>query len=142
MADFFSRVFQAGRRFVAERRQAAERRRELRDQSCWNNFEAAQHHALVHSHRIGIVTEIRQNASTGTKGWMQWIVSPDGQLSRDSVWVRNMRLQTGSMLVVSGSYGYGEHHNETVFYIDRVEGQLDRRDYDGWLRQEARRNRS
>lgn len=142
MADFLSRIFQAGRRFVTERRQAAEHRRELRDQSCWQNFEAAQHHALAHSHRIGVVTGIRQHAHTGTKGWMQWVVSPHGQHSRDAVWVWNTRLQVGSMLVVSGSYGRGEHHNETVFYIDKVEGQLDRRDYDGWLRQEARRNRS
>jgi hypothetical protein len=43
------------------------------------------------------------------------------------------------MLIVSGSYGHGEHHNETVFYINAIEGQLDRRDYEGWLRHESRR---
>jgi hypothetical protein len=45
------------------------------------------------------------------------------------------------MLVVAGSYGYGEHHHETVFYINSLEGRIDRRNYDGWLREEARRTR-
>jgi hypothetical protein len=88
------------------------------------------------------VTGIRQHARTGTKGTMQWVIGPPDQPPLDSIWVRHMRLLVGSVLVVSGSYGYGEHHHETVFYIGMVEGQLDRRDYDGWLRQEVRRNRS
>jgi hypothetical protein len=43
------------------------------------------------------------------------------------------------MLVVSGSYGHGDHHKETVFYIKAIEGQLNRRDYEGWARHDSRR---
>ena len=71
---------------------------------------------------------------------MQWAVDPYDRHNVDAVWVRGTRLLKGSMLVVSGSYGYGEHHDETVFYINRIEGRIDRRDYDGWRRQEVRRN--
>ena len=89
-----------------------------------------------------MVTEIRQYARTGTKGWMEWVVYPSGQLrSLDAVWAGGTRLDLGSMLVVDGRYGDGEHHQETVFFINHIKGWIDRRDYDGWVREEARRRR-
>jgi hypothetical protein len=137
---FLKRIFRGAWDTLAALIKAARRRRELRDEICWNKFDAARRHALACGYRIGSVTRIRQNARTGTKGWMQWAVDPHEQHNVDAVWVRGTRLLKGSMLVVSGSYGYGEHHDETVFYISRIEGQIHRRDYDGWRRQEARRN--
>lgn len=139
MTGFLIRIFDAGLGWVADWLQSLERHRELRDQVCWNKFDAAMRHARAHGYRIGVVTQIRQNARTGTKAWMQWVVDPHGQSRLDAVWVWHARLHTGSMLVVSGSYGHGEHHQETVFYINSVEGQIDPGDYDGWMRQESRR---
>lgn len=139
MAGFLKRIFSAGAASVATWFAAVRRRRELRDEISWNTFSAARRDARAHGYRIGVVTGIRQNARTGTKAWMRWIVDPPEQHAVDAVWTWHTRLQTGSMLIVSGSYGHGDHHNETVFYINRVEGQLDRRDYQGWMRHESRR---
>lgn len=144
MAGFLSRVFRAGRRFVAERRQIAERRRELRDQNCWDSFEAAKRDALAHDHHIGVMTKIRHYyPRKGTKGWMEWIVASEKSEEHTvaAVWVKHMRLQIGSVLVVSGGYAHGDHHHETVFYVESVHNQISRSDYDGWLRQEVQRNR-
>jgi hypothetical protein len=139
MAGFLKRAFNTGVGFIAEWFEAAKRRRELRGEISWNNFSAAKRDARAYGYRIGVVTGIRQYARTGTKAWIRWIVDLPEQHTVDAVWAWHTRLQTGSMLIVSGSYGHGEHHNETVFYINAIEGQLDRRDYEGWLRHESRR---
>jgi hypothetical protein len=47
----------------------------------------------------------------------------------------------GEMLALSGSRGYGEHHDEPVFYIARAEPTVDQRTYSGWQRHEERRVR-
>ena len=97
---------------------------------------------MAYGYRIGVVTEIRQYARTGTKGWMEWVVYPSGQPRiLDAVWAGGARLDLESMLMVDGRYGDGEHHQETVFYINGIKGWIDRRDNDGWLREEARRRR-
>jgi hypothetical protein len=141
MVGFLKRISSVGLEVIAGWFEAAKRRRELRDEISWTKFSAAERDARACGYRIGVVTGIRQHARTGTKAWMRWVSDPSDQRSVDSVWVWHTRLQTGSMLVVSGSYGHGDHHQETVFYINRLEGQLDRRDYDGWMRHERRISR-
>jgi hypothetical protein len=73
MAGFLKRIFSAGVGFIADWFEAAKRRRELRDETSWNNFSAAKQDARLYGYRIGVVTEIRQYARTGTKAWMRWI---------------------------------------------------------------------
>jgi hypothetical protein len=47
MAGFLKRIFSAGVGFIADWFEAAKRRRELRDETSWNNFSAAKQDARL-----------------------------------------------------------------------------------------------
>ena len=65
---------------------------------------------------IGKVNSIRQYARTGTKAYVSWIKGE----AANAVWIRDVRLNPGEYLLVDGSEGHGDHHNETVFYIKNL----------------------
>ena len=49
-------------------------------------------------------------------------------------------LGPGDVLVLRGRVGYGEHHDESVFYVNEVIRRLPAATYRGWARAERRRS--
>ena len=109
--------------------------RRKRDERLWADFESMRANVAARGAHIADVETIRQKARTGTKAYVRWLDT--GEV--DAVWARARRLSKGQMLALSGRRGYGEHHDEPVFYIDRAGPRVDRRTYSGWARHEARR---
>ena len=62
----------------------------------------------------GRITRVKQNARTGIKAYVQW----RGTNSSAAMWVRGERVYPGQHVVLTGSCGCGDHHAETVFYVD------------------------
>jgi hypothetical protein len=109
-----------------------------RDERLSNEFEQVVTYARMHGMRIGEVMAVRKfYPGRGTKAWIRWIDTGEG----DSVWIEQLRLSAGQILLASGSHGYGYHHNETVFYINNGCRILDRRAFRGWIRHEVRQSR-
>lgn len=91
---------------------------------------------LHHPHSLFYITGVRQNAKRGQKVWLQQ-AKPTGPQSWSMkepeagwIWHRHFTPRTwiGIALPGEGTYrtgaasnrGHGEHHNESVFYIDSV----------------------
>jgi hypothetical protein len=108
-----------------------------RDERLWREFEDAKVVSLSLGVRLGQVDSIRQNARSGTKGYMRWIDTG----SRGAVWLQGGRLRRGDVMVVAGFEGHGDHHNEAVFHIKSVKKVLPARTYRAWRRHETRRMR-
>jgi hypothetical protein len=76
------------------------------------------------------VTSIRQTARNGTKGYITWFETG----VTDAFWSKDYFPSTGSGLLVDGNHGYGEHHDEPVFYIDTVKAEVPAKVHRGWRR--------
>lgn len=108
--------------------------RAKRNEKFWTEFERAISEADRWGMHIGEVVRIRQLARSGSKGWLRW--AKTGEV--DAIWIENFRLRKGQLLIVSGSYGHGPHHNETVFFVSRLHRTLPRRIFIGWRRHKAK----
>ncbi len=63
---------------------------------------------------LGEVIGHRQWARTGVKAYVRWVVDE----SVTAAWFEGAWPVVGSSVLAQGSYGYGTHHGEEVFYVD------------------------
>ncbi len=95
------------------------RSKRQRDQT---NYE--QHLRLYRSSPYaGCITQVKQNARTGTKAYVKW----QGTNSTVAIWVPDIRVYPGQYVVLMGNYGHGDHHSETVFYVDCLVDAFDQK---------------
>lgn len=59
---------------------------------------------------------IRQTAWTGLKGYATWLDSGE----TGAIWIPAYWPKVEWFLAVYGSWGYGPHHDEPVFFVDKV----------------------
>jgi len=78
--------------------------------------------AFVHSGPdIFEIVSIRQSyRRKGIKGYARWL---DGRSS--AIWIRNAWPSIGTFVSAEGNYGHGEHHQEQVFYVNRIIAVMD-----------------
>lgn len=81
------------------------------------------------------ITLVRQQARTGTKAYVRWMYQDD---SEQAVWVSGCWPSKGDYIVGSGEVGYGKHHDEEVFYFNKVEKVIKKRVYSSYLRHQKR----
>jgi hypothetical protein len=94
------------------------RRKEARLAAAWERAwslgaTSPRHHPGVCS-CLGLVTGHRQRARTGTKAYVRWCV--DGDVT--AAWFEAARPPVGALVLATGRYGHGPHHDEGVFYVD------------------------
>jgi hypothetical protein len=110
--------------------------RAKRDERLWDNFEQFVACTKRDNSRIcEVVYVTAYYPRKGTKAKVRWIV-PSGEIN--SVWIEHTHLRMNQLLLISGSYGHGPHHQEVVFYIDKGCQVLNRRTYAGWEKHKAR----
>jgi hypothetical protein len=106
----------------------------LRDKFLWQKWERAQE--IVRKSpgaRIGCIERVRQNARTGTKGYIRW----HQESGTEPIWVPHYHAGR-RFVIVRGNRGYGDHHGEQVFYVKEILCVLPGSAYRGWCRHNKR----
>ena len=96
------------------------RRRRRRDEQLWRQWNQVRHYARVAPGRghgaLGQVRRHRQRARRGLKAYVFW--SATGEVG--AAWFWRRWPPVGAHVVARGSWGVGEHHGESVFYVARA----------------------
>ena len=111
--------------------------RRKRDERRWQEFERARSSAGARGMRMGMVIHVRQLARTGTKAYVQWL---DDGGAQTAVWAQGRRLHPGQIIPVSGGYGPGPHHGETVLYVHQIGAPVASSTHRGWKRHRIRQS--
>ncbi len=82
------------------------------------------------------IVSVRQKARTGLKAYVRWLGS--GQTC--AVWSEGAWPSTGMFVSAMGNYSHGAHHNEEVFYVNKLFGFIDGKYYAAMRRHIARAN--
>lgn len=101
--------------------------------SGWNAWNNALRLQTMKGAELIRVRRIRQVARTGTKAYAEWL----GSGEQRPVWVPGTRVGVGQYLLVQGDMGYGKHHDEYVFFINRLLCVLPASAYSRWREHEA-----
>ena len=112
--------------------------RQRRDDVRWAQLDELRQRAESSGWRIGQVIRVRQKAQRGSKFYLRWI----GASGSSAAWAERYWPSRGDVLVVRGNVGYGEHHHESVFYVNEVIQRLPASTYRSWARAERRRTRA
>ena len=88
--------------------------------------DQAQYQEHLQLYRVssyaGLITRVRQYyPHKGTKAYVQW----QGTNSTSAIWVPDQKVNCGEYVVLTGNYGHGDHHDETVFYVTNLVDRFD-----------------
>ncbi len=48
-----------------------------------------------------------------------------GTDSVSAIWISGISVESGEYVVLEGEYGYGQHHDEEVFYVTNLVDRFD-----------------
>jgi hypothetical protein len=99
----------------------------------WQEWNDVLDHQAMEGAELIQVRRIRQVARTGTKAYAQWLSSGEQR----PIWVPGLRVSAGQYLLVQGGMGYGGHHGEYVFFVNRLLRVLPASAYSRWREHEA-----
>lgn len=104
-----------------------------RRRRAWDAWNDALELQRIAGAKLIRVRRVRQLARTGTKGYAEWLGTGD----RRAIWVPEVHVSKGQYLVVQGSVGHGDHHGETVFFVNELLRVLPAGTHTKWRRYEA-----
>lgn len=64
---------------------------------------------------LGKIVSIRKKARTGTKVYIYW---HGNMKEKHAIWIPKCWPNSGDYILGRGSFGYGDHHKEEVFYLN------------------------